>query len=155
ALLGRVEAGRDREARPGADPLQLDRLGVGLAETLHAERLDEAVRWAHLEEVAAGRALLVGARVRDEPPPAAGPDVEAVDRRALAPPLPDHLRVGVGGPDPFDRVVEDALDPELEVARLREADGVGALLIDGHCRSPFVRSRTSPNRSSCSFTICR
>jgi hypothetical protein len=29
-------------------------------------------------------------------------------------------------------MVEDALHPELEIARLGEADGVGALLVDGH-----------------------
>src|SRR2546426_965995 len=154
-FLGRVEPGGDREARPVADPLQLDRLRVGLAVPLHPERLDEAVGRADLEEVAAGRALLVRAGVRDEPPAAARPEVEAIDRRALAPPLGDQRGIGMGGPDPLDRMIEGPLHPELEIARLREADGVGALLVDGHCRSPFVRSRTSPNRSSCSFTICR
>src|SRR6266480_7084450 len=67
-LLRRVEPGGDREARPVADPLQLDRLRVGLAVPLHPERLDEAVGRADLEEVAAGRALLVGSGIRGERP---------------------------------------------------------------------------------------
>jgi hypothetical protein len=57
-LLRRVEPGGDREARPIVDPLELDRLGEGLAlRTFHPERLDEKDRRADLEEVAADRAL--------------------------------------------------------------------------------------------------
>ena len=84
---------------------------------LHPERLDEAVGRADLEEVAADGAFLVGAGIRDEPPAAARPEVEAIDRRPLAPPLGDQRGIGIGGPDPLDRMIEGPLHPELEIAR--------------------------------------
>src|SRR4051794_28692593 len=135
ALFGRREEHCLRQLRLLAEVFELERLQMVL-ESLHeplgridlAElALDDTVR--RLEAVAA-----------------AGTYVHLLDDRAVAPPFRDQLRIRPDGEDVRARRVEEALDPNLELARLGDHGGVHPV--------PFVRSTTWAKRSSrCSHVV--